>query len=59
MTAFHNFIFSDDLFQNAQRTEKAGISGELIELGAEGARRKPNLSGKWTEYGAQFGAAYE
>lgn len=26
-----------------------GLSGEHIELCAEGARRKPNLSGKWTE----------
>ena len=30
-----------------------GVSGELIELSAEGARRKPNLSGKRTEYEAQ------
>ena len=29
--------------------EAEGISGELIELSAEGARREPNLSGKRTE----------
>ena len=26
-----------------------GLSGEHIQLCAEGARRKPNLSGEWTE----------
>ena len=30
--------------------ESRGFSGEHIQLCAEGARRKPNLSGKWTEY---------
>jgi hypothetical protein len=29
--------------------KSGGLSGEHIELCAEGARRKPNLSGKWTE----------
>ena len=32
-----------------ERPECGGLSGEHIELCAEGARRKPNLSGKWTE----------
>jgi len=31
------------------RTGRGGLSGEHIQLCAEGARRKPNLSGKWTE----------
>ena len=31
------------------RTESRGLSGEHIQLCAEGARRKPNLSGKRTE----------
>ena len=30
-------------------TGSRGLSGEHIELCAEGARRKPNLSGKRTE----------
>ena len=29
--------------------KSGGLSGEHIQLCAEGARRKPNLSGKWTE----------
>ena len=31
------------------RTESRGLSGEHIQLCAEGARQMPNLSGKWTE----------
>ena len=31
------------------KTESGGLSGEHIQLCAEGARRKPNLSGKRTE----------
>ena len=31
------------------RTESRGLSGEHIQLCAEGARRPPNLSGKRTE----------
>jgi len=31
------------------QTGSGGLSGEHIQLCAEGARRKPNLSGKWTE----------
>ena len=33
----------------AQRLKSGGLSGEHIQLCAEGARRKPNLSGKRTE----------
>jgi len=29
--------------------KRRGLSGEHIQLCAEGARFKPNLSGKWTE----------
>ena len=32
------------------KTGSGGLSGEHIQLCAEGARRKPNLSGKRTEY---------
>ena len=35
--------------QRSRGLETEGISGELIELSAEGARREPNLSGKRTE----------
>ena len=31
------------------RPKRRGLSGEHIQLCAEGARRKPNLSGKRTE----------
>ena len=31
------------------KPDRGGLSGEHIQLCAEGARREPNLSGKWTE----------
>ena len=37
------------LFGTYYEPESGGLSGEHIQLCAEGARRKPNLSGKWTE----------
>jgi len=38
-----------DAFWNMCGPKSGGLSGEHIQLCAEGARRKPNLSGKWTE----------
>ena len=32
-----------------KKPERGGLSGEHIQLCAEGARLRPNLSGKWTE----------
>ena len=37
------------LFGTYYEPGSGGLSGEHIQLCAEGARRKPNLSGKWTE----------
>ena len=41
--------YSVETFGYAIGTEGGGLSGEHIQLCAEGARRWPNLSGKWTE----------
>jgi hypothetical protein len=41
--------YSVETFGYGNGTEGGGLSGEHIQLCAEGARRKPNLSGKRTE----------
>ena len=37
------------LFGTCVEPKSGGLSGEHIQLCAEGARCEPNLSGKWTE----------
>ena len=43
------------LFIYEDKTESRGLSGEHIQLCAEGARRPPNLSGKRTEMQSMTG----
>ena len=47
-TKIHQFYRPKKL-TGMKRPESRGLSGEHIELCAEGARHMPNLSGKWTE----------
>ena len=48
-TRVQTTTYSCEAFQNEYRLEGRGLSGEHIELCAEGARLRPNLSGKQTE----------
>ena len=47
----HRRINSLRYLLQEDRTESRGLSGEHIQLCAEGARQSPNLSGKRTEMG--------